>query len=45
MPEATPLFERIDRPRRLPDEVATALIAAIAVVVAGRRLSPARRTG
>jgi len=29
MPEATPLFERIDRPRRLPDEVATALIAAI----------------
>lgn len=29
MPEAAPLFERIDRPRRLPDEVATHIIDAI----------------
>lgn len=29
MPEATMLFDRIDRPRRLPDEVATAIMEAI----------------
>lgn len=29
MPEATLLFDRIDRPRRLPDEVATAIMEAI----------------
>ncbi|WP_196222867.1 FadR/GntR family transcriptional regulator [Pseudooceanicola algae] len=29
MPDAAPLFERIDRPRRLPDEVATSIIDAI----------------
>ncbi len=29
MPDAAPLFERIDRPRRLPDEVASSIIDAI----------------
>ncbi|MEP5151465.1 FCD domain-containing protein [Planktotalea sp.] len=40
MPETAPLFDRIDRPRRLPDEVAVSIMGAIegGQLVAGDRL-------